>query len=93
MESLGRDREPRAFNPLLAAKLLAWLGALVLVSGIVAVVYLITQSYNREGALLFGSGAVGRVYTAVTILPTTFIATGVLWGVAALLWTRSTPRS
>lgn len=93
METLGRNREPRTFDPLVAAKLLAWLGGLVLVLGIVAVVYLISQSSNRGGGLLFGGGAVGRVYTAVTILPSTLIATGVLWGVAALLWTRSTPKN
>ncbi len=88
METLGRKREPREFDAVLAAKLLAWLGAIVMVLGVVAVVYLVSQTYNRNGALLFGGGAVGRVYTAVTILPSTFIAAGVLWGVAALLWTR-----
>ena len=89
METLGRKHEPRTFNPTLAAKLLAWLGGLVLVLGIAAVTYLISQTYSRSGGLLFGGGQVGRVYTAVTILPSTFIATGVLWGVATLLWTRS----
>lgn len=86
METLGREREPRRFDPRLAARALAWLGALVFVLGTAGCVFLVT----RDDAGVFGpGGASGWVYTAVTVEPLVVMATGILWAVAALLWTQS----
>jgi hypothetical protein len=85
METLGREPKPRTFNPGLAAKLLAWLGALVLVFGNLGLVYLLSTN-ERDGFAFGGQGAPGKVYLALATEPMLLIATAVLWGVGALLW-------
>jgi hypothetical protein len=93
MESLGRESQPRAFNPIVAAKALAWFGALVLVVGTAGVLYLVTRSSTTAGSG-FTSVTIGfssteaRVSTALTLEPAVLVATALFWGVAALVWSR-----
>ncbi len=93
MDTLGREANPRAFNPLLAAKVLAWFGAAVLVLGTVGAIYLVTvtgqdSQTGSSFAYLFGRNAQGRVYGLMTMLPTVFSTTAWIWAVAAFLWWR-----
>jgi hypothetical protein len=91
METLGRKPEPRVFNPLLAAKVLAWLGGLVFVLGTGAIVYLISRSHrpSAEDGFFFGYSTEGKVFALVQLMPMVLVATALFWGVAAFLWSRA----
>ncbi len=87
MEMLGREPKPGQFNPLLAATLLAWAGAIWLVVGTVGVIYLLADSGGER--LFFGAGAQGRVYTVLTLWPGMATFTVWSWLLAAFLWWRA----
>jgi hypothetical protein len=91
MERLGREAEPRAFNPLLVAKVLAWLGVAVFVLGTGAVVYLVSRTHRpaAQDGFFFGYSTEGKIYAVVEMMPMVIVAAALLWGVAAFLWSRA----
>jgi hypothetical protein len=72
----------------------ALLGTLVFVAGWAGIVYLIvTATDHTPIGSLFVGGAAGKIYFMLTMGTSVTTASGVLWGVAALVWRRRNPSS